>query len=111
MGVRGRVVGLRCRPRRQWPSWLPYGDWLEPRTLLSASPLDLAVPLHFGAFNDGELSHFLSIPDEVDLYSVALERGATLDASINAQQDGSGLASLLRVFDANGTPMAFDNQQ
>ena len=57
------------------------------------------------------MSHFLSIPDEVDLYSVTLQGGETLDASIDAQQAGSGLASLLRVFDANGTPLALDNQQ
>ena len=111
MRVRRRVAGLRGRPRRRWSFWLPDGEWLEARTLLAASPLDLAVPLHFGAFNDAELSHFLSIPDEVDLYSVTLQRGDTLDASINAQQAGSGLASLLRIFDANGTPLALDNQQ
>ena len=62
-------------------------------------------------FNDAQVSHFLSIPDEVDLYSVTLQRGETLDASIDAQQAGSGLTSLLRVFDANGTPLALDNQQ
>ena len=90
---------------------MPNGEWLEPRTLLAASPLDLAVPLHFGAFNNAELSHFLSIPDEVDLYSVSLQKGETLDASINAQQAGSGLASLLRIFDAIGTPLALDDQQ
>ena len=42
---------------------------------------------------------------------VTLQKGETLDASIDAQQAGSGLASLLRVFDANGTPLALDNQQ
>ena len=62
-------------------------------------------------FDDAQVSHFLSIPDEVDLYSVALQSGDTLDASIDAQQAGSGLTSLLRVFDANGTPLALDNQQ
>src|SRR5437899_8168567 len=102
MGVRGRVAGLRGQPRHRWSFWLADGEWLEPRTLLAASPLDLAVPLHFGAFNDAEVSHFLSIPDEVDLYSVTLQSGETLDASIEAQQAGSGLTSLLRIFDANG---------
>ena len=58
-----------------------------------------------------EVSHFLSIPDEVDLYSVTLQSGEKLDASIDAQQAGSGLTSLLRIFDANGTPLALDNQQ
>ena len=106
MRVRGRAAGLRGRPRHHRSFWLPDGEWLEPRTLLAASPLELAVPLHFGAFNDAEASHFLSIPEEVDLYSVTLQRGETLDASIDAQQAGSGLTSLLRVFDANGTPLA-----
>src|SRR5579863_9231033 len=110
MGVRGGVAGWRGRPLRRLSFWLPDGEWLEPRTLLAVSPLDLAVPLHFGAFNDAEVSHFLSIPDEVDLYSVTLQKGETIDAGINAQQAGSGLASLLRIFDSNGTPLALDNQ-
>ena len=44
--------------------------------------------------------------DEVDLYSVALQSGETLDASIHAQQAGSGLTGLLRAFNANGTPLS-----
>src|SRR5262245_38463910 len=111
MGVRRRFAGWRSRPRRQWSFWLPDGEWLELRTLLAVSPLDGAVPLRFGAFHDAELSHFLSTPEEVDLYSVTLQRGETLDASIDAQRAGSGLASLLRIFDAYGTPLALDNQQ
>lgn len=110
MRIRGRVAGLCSRPLRRWWFRLPDGEWLEQRTLLAASPLDLAVPLHFGAFNDAEVSHDLSIPDEFDLYSVTLQRGETLDASIDAQDAGSALTSLLRVFNANGTPLALDNQ-
>ena len=60
------------------------GDWLEQRTLLAVSPLDTAVPLHFGAFNSAHVSHFLSIPDEFDLYSLSLQTGETIDASIDA---------------------------
>jgi hypothetical protein len=111
MRIRQRIAGLRGQARRRWPIWLPDGDWLEDRTLLATSPLDLAVPLHFGAFNDARVSHFLSIPEEFDLYSVAMQKGETLEASASAQQTGSGLASLLRVFDASGTPVALDNQQ
>src|SRR5438046_2157984 len=111
MGVRGRVACSRGRPLRRWSSWLPDGEWLEPRTLLAASPLDLAVPLYFGVFNNAEVSHYLSTPGAVDLYSVTLTRGETLDVGIKAQQAGSGLASLLRIFDSNGTPLALDNQQ
>ncbi len=80
-------------------------------TLLANSPLDQAVPLNFGALHDAEVSHFLSIPNEFDLYSVTLEQGETLDASVSAQAAGSGLASLLRVFNSIGTPLALDNQQ
>jgi len=103
-------VGSRGRQLRRGSFWLPDGDWLEPRTLLAASPLDLAVPLHFGAFKDAQVSHDLSIPDEFDLYSLALQEGETLGASIHAQDSGSALTSLLRVFSANGTPLALDNQ-
>ena len=87
------------------------GDWLERRTLLAASPLETAVPLQFGAFNDAQVSHFLSSPGEFDLYSLTLQKGQTLDASIDAQDAGSGLTSLLRVFNSSGTPLALDNQQ
>ena len=110
MRIRGRVAGLRSPPHRQSSFRLLDGDWLEPRTLLAASPLETAVPLHFGAFNDAQVSHFLSVPDEFDLYSVTLQKGETLDASIDAQNAGSALTSLLRVFNANGTPLALDNQ-
>lgn len=75
------------------------------RTLLANSPLDQAVPLNFGALHDAEVSHFLSIPNEFDLYSVTLEQGETLDASVSAQAAGSGLASLLCVFNSIGTPL------
>ena len=73
--------------------------------------MELAVPLHFGALNDAEVSHFLSIPTEVDLYAVTMQRGETIDVSVDAQQAGSALESLLRIFDADGTPMALDDQQ
>jgi hypothetical protein len=102
---------MRGQMRRRWSPWLPDGDWLEDRTLLANSPLDQAVPLHFGAFDDAQVTHFLSIPDEFDLYSVSMQKAETLDASISAVESGSGLASLLRVFDASGTPLALDNQQ
>jgi hypothetical protein len=80
--------------------------------LLAASPLALATPLAFNAFNDVQLSsQFLSAPDNVNLYSTSLHAGDTISASIVAQATGSGLASLLRVFNANGTPLALDDQE
>jgi hypothetical protein len=73
--------------------------------------MELAVPLHFGLLNDAEVSHFLSLPTEVDLYSLSMRRGETIDVSVDAQQNGSALESLLRIFDADGTPLALDDQQ
>jgi hypothetical protein len=75
MRLRRRVAVLRSRPRCRWTYRLPGGDWLESRRLLATSPLDRAVPLHFGAFADAEVMHDLSIPNEFDLYSVALKAG------------------------------------
>src|SRR6516165_3926434 len=111
MRARRRPSGRSGQSQRRQSFRPPDGDRLEPRRLLAASPLDSAVPLHFGALSDAEVSHFLSIPDEVDLYSVTLQSGETLDARIDAQQAGSGLTSLLRIFNASGTPLALDNQQ
>jgi len=85
---------------------------LEDRSLPSASPLDLAVPLHFDAFGQGQVAHvsnFLSSPSEVDLYKVVLQPSDVIAASVRARQDGSGLASLLRVFDGNGVPLALND--
>jgi hypothetical protein len=111
MQFRGRIEGLRRLHRRRWFCRLRDGEALELRTLLATSPLNLAVPLSFGPFDDAEVSHFLSVPNEVDLYSVSLKRGDMFAATISAQQSGSGLTSLLRVFGANGAPLALDNQQ
>jgi hypothetical protein len=90
---------------------LPDGDWLERRVLLAARPLSTAVPLQFGRFHDASESHFLSTPAEFDLYSVSLQSGDKLAMSVSAQQTGSALTSLLRVFDARGTPLLLDNQE
>jgi len=84
---------------------------LEDRALPSASPLDAAVPLGFDAFGAAHVSHFLSTPDEVDLYKVNLQAGDVLASDVRAQSAGSGLQSLLRVFDAQGRPLALDDQE
>lgn len=111
MTGRGRAPRVRGRPNGGRPLRLPAAEWLEDRPLLAVSLLGSAAPLQFLAFNDAQVSHFLSAPGEVDLYSVTLGRGDTLSLGINAQQSGSGLASTLRVFTANGTPLALDDQQ
>ncbi len=106
-----RVAYLRRPARRRWSFRMLDGDWLERRTLLAASPLETAIPLQLGAFNDAQVSHFLSSPDEFDLYSLTLQKGQTLAASIESLDAGSGLLSLLRVFNSGGAPQALDNQQ
>lgn len=111
MPVSERPASLRRPIRRQWSFRRLEGDWLEQRTLLATSPLKSAVALQFGPFNDAQVSHNLSIPNEFDLYSVTLEKGETVSAAISAQEAGSALTSLLRVFDSSGTPLALDNQQ
>ena len=101
----------RARPRRPQPPRPPGADWLECRLAPAASTLSSAVPLHWGLLNDASATHFLSSPTEVDFYSVALTAGEEIDAIISAQQSGSPLVSLLRVFSGNGTQLALDNQQ
>jgi hypothetical protein len=101
-----------CTPRaRRGPPHRPWFERLARRVLCAVSPLNQAVPLHFGPFHTAESTHFLSLPVEVDLYSTTLRAGDTLDVGVSAQASGSGLTSLLRVFDARGRPLALDNQQ
>jgi hypothetical protein len=86
-------------------------EWLEDRTLLSSSPLADATPLLFGPLETAQATHFLASPTEVDLYRVHLDAQDRLSTTVSAQTAGSGLESLLRVFDAQGTPLALDDQQ
>jgi hypothetical protein len=85
-------------------------ELLEDRTLFSVSPLQLAVPLQFDAYQAAQVSHLLSSPNEVDLYRVTLNIGDTLDAAVHAQAS-SGLVSTLRVVNFQGVPQALDNQE
>ena len=112
MRVRGPATGVRTAERPAAALAPRRGCARGPSAFCSAvSLLDSAVPLHFLAFDDAQESRFLSKPGEVDLYSVSLQPGDELDVNISAQQTGSGLASTLRVFAADGTPLALDNQQ
>jgi hypothetical protein len=104
---------ILSRPRRDRslrPVWPLRLESLEDRTLLSGDPLTLATPLTF-QLNTAHASHFLSSPGEIDLYRIHLEAGDRVTASVNAQQAGSGLQGLLRIFDAGGSPVALDNQE
>jgi hypothetical protein len=86
-------------------------EWLEDRNLLSGNTLQTATPLSFNAFHMAQATHFLSDPREADLYQVTLNAGDRLSAGVSAQTAGSGLQSLLRIFDAHGTPLALDDQE
>jgi hypothetical protein len=86
-------------------------EWLEDRTLLSGNTIRTATPLTFGPFQTTQVSHFLNDPKEEDLYQVTLNPGDRLNASISAQGAGSGLQSLLRIFDSHGNQMALDDQE
>ena len=46
---------------------------------------------------------------DVDLYQVQLNAGNFINASVNASTIGSGLDSYLRLFDASGTEVAFND--
>jgi uncharacterized repeat protein (TIGR01451 family) len=86
-------------------------EWLEDRTLLSGNTIQTATPLTFIAFQTAQATHFLSDPRDADLYQVTLNASDRLSAGVSAQTAGSGLQSLLRVFDSHGTPLALDDQE
>ena len=103
---------LRPR-RRQSPGRvrLLAVERLEDRTLLSGNTLATATVLPFTAFDTAHVAAFLNAPAEADLYRVTLGVGDQLTASVSAQTAGSGLQSLLRVFDAAGKQLALDDQK
>jgi hypothetical protein len=85
-------------------------EGLEDRTLLSGSPLQTATTLAF-QHGTAQATGFLAAPRAVDLYRVDLDEGDTVHAAITAQTAGSGLRSLLRVFNDQGTPLALDDRE
>ena len=70
------------------------------------------MPLHFGVLNDAEVSHFLSIPTEVDLYSAddAERRDDRRQHRRPAGRQRPGRASCGSSM-PSGTPLALDDQQ
>src|SRR5436190_8089879 len=83
-------------PRR---IYRPELEVLERRILFSATTLATALPLTFNAFETAQAAHFLSDPREAAIYQVHLGTGDQVNAAVSALTAGSGLASLLRVFD------------
>jgi hypothetical protein len=79
--------------------------------VFSATPLASAEPLAFTPARTAQVSHFLADPREVDLYRITLAAGDRISAAVSAQAAGSGLQSLLRVFDARGSELALDDQE
>ncbi len=96
-------IRSRPRPARQRP-WL---ERLEDRTLFTVQP----TPLSFTAFQTAHVAGRVAEPDAFDLYRVRLGRGDVVNAAVRAQADGSGLQSVLRVFDPAGRPVALDDQE
>src|SRR5689334_1985868 len=84
-------------------------EWLEDRTLLSGSTLAAATLLAFDPFGTAHAAAFLSDLHAADLYRVHLGAGDRITAAVSAQASGSGLVSLLRVFDASGNQLALDD--
>jgi hypothetical protein len=94
----------RRRDRRR-PGHRLALEWLENRILLSGTPLP------FSAFDTAQAHGFLAAPHAFDLYRVRLGAGDRLGAAVSAEASGVGLASLLRLFDAAGHPLALDHQE
>src|SRR5262249_20150397 len=95
---------------RLWARHRLAVEWLEDRTLLSGPPQTTAT-LTFNAFGTARASGSLADPREADLYRITLGAGDRTGAAVSAQTAGSGLVSLLRVFDAAGHPLALDDQE
>ena len=91
-------------PRRFRPV---LGEWLEDRTAPAGGPLTFDSLGHVSA------TRVLANAGDLDLYSVQLDRGDTITASVAARtaEFRSGLASVLRIFDAAGTPLALDDRR
>jgi hypothetical protein len=77
----------------------------EPNDTLATASVGLAAGVDeavlAGVVGDGAAG-----TRDVDLYTVSLEAGQLLNASIRARVDGSTLHSYLRIFNAAGTPVA-----
>ncbi len=97
--------------RRKAPRRRPAVERLEERTLPSGTTLATAPALTFTSFGTAQAAAFLADPREADLYRVRLGAGDRLSAAVSAQAAGSGLRSLLRVFDASGRQVAADDQE
>src|SRR4051812_19232972 len=94
--------GGRVRTSRQ----RPLLEYLEDRTLLAGHTLASAAALGFRPNNTATASGFLASGQQADLFALSLAPGDQVRVAVAAQQAGSALDSLLRVFDATGRQVA-----
>src|SRR6266581_1849104 len=77
-------------------------ECLEDRTLPAGHTLAAATLLTFNnasrPFESAQASDFLVTPTQQDIYRVTLSVGDRVTAAVSAQNAGSALDSLLRVF-------------
>src|SRR5262245_13698038 len=93
------------RPGRSRP---PSFEWLEDRTLPAGHTLAAAtqVTLDSGsAWGEDVLASF----DQVDVYRVPLAAGDRVRVSVSADSSDPSLDAVLRVFDASGRAIAFND--
>ena len=69
------------------------------------------MPVHLTSIGTAQIDGFLADPLQFDLYRVSLGAGDVVNAAVSAQSTGSGLLSVLRVFDATGHQVALDDQE
>jgi hypothetical protein len=109
------VVRSGNRPGRGGP---PRLEWLENRILFAGDTLVSALMLPFTMLpapttvQTAHASSVLKSVNQVDLYKIHLfNAGDKVTASVSAQNAGSGLQSILRVFDGNGQQLALGDQE
>jgi hypothetical protein len=91
--------------RRCW--YRPCLEWLEDRTVFASH----LTALNFTAFQTAHSSGFLAAPNDFDLYTLQLNAGDQVNVAVSAQTAGSGLQSVLRIFNSAGDQVALDDQE
>lgn len=78
---------------------------LEPNDTIATATAGLAANASEATFS-GVVGDGVNAARDVDLFSVVLAAGQTVEATVRAQADGSPLDSFLRVFDSSGRQLA-----
>src|SRR5579884_2595231 len=98
------------RPQTLWRG-RPLLEVLEDRLAPSISATPLSFVTYDATHDTAHTAAVLSTPNQFDLYQVSLKPGDTINVQVTAQTAGSGLQSILRVFDASGHQVALDDQE